>query len=1023
MAEELCTGWFRIVVGSLEVEECKSAIMMEGLKKRTRKAFGIRKKEKGDKDNDSTGSPDRDGGSQKKANGAAVNGFSGEIDWDRYNTPTVDDEGYSLRPDEEEGPGSAGPKPPKEHFFSSSESEGEEDHRKKFKIKIKPLPSESANCLAPSVDELKASIGNIALSPSPLRSSPRRSPGLMNKDCSEEIQVARPRRSAPIAAPTLAAPVLQAPRSKKSPAVPLPEKEPAPGPAPVPEDATALFGPPLETAFREQKTEVGISEQVVCDVWGAPLPESESLSPDFSFTRTFSTGTPPPLLPKNVPTSPPPTSSPSADAAELSVSTEGSERKTSIPNLDNIFGPAEPSAFGEESADKWVCFSEELAASERPPPPKDPAPPLSTSPAPPEDPPASPVPTSPLPSEDPSPSLPPLPTSPPPQEEPFSSLPTSETPTEEPALRLPTVPPVPKDPTPPPTPLPPKDHTPHPTPLPTIVPPLDPPPSIAPVPPIPSPPSVAPVPPAVPSPPKARTPVSPTSPPGHAIVDEPSRTIAPPLVFVEEERKNPEGAAPPVPPAPSNEGLVETAASPKAVGQVSRAAPPPPPPPTYRAVVSSPGPTTEGMGSGASSPARPATPSAPSAVFSSPTPPPPPPRPTSRPKLPPGKPSKGDMSRPFSPPGSHSSSPPSIAPVALARAESTSSISSNNSLSAATTPTVGKNLTLSVSEDDAFVDKLPTFGRPFDSLAENDQPSLVWFDRGKFYLTFEGCSRGPSPLTMGAQDTLPVAAAFTETVNAFFKGANPNKCVVKITGEMVLSFPAGITRHFANNPSPAVLTFSITHYSWLEHVLPNPQLLCCDTATTPNPDCKTFWVNMPNLMTHLKKVAEQKPQATYYNVDMLKYQVSAQGLTSTPLNLAASWRCEPTSTDLRIDYKYNGGSMTTPVALNNVQFLIPVDGGVTKLLAVLPPAAWNAEQQRILWKIPDISQKSENGGIGSLLARFQLSEGPSKPSPLAVQFTSEGSTLSGCDIELAGPGYRFSLIKKRFAAGKYLADN
>ncbi|KAI4828356.1 hypothetical protein KUCAC02_022452 [Chaenocephalus aceratus] len=55
---------------------------------------------------------------------------------------------------------------------------------------------------------------------------------------------------------------------------------------------------------------------------------------------------------------------------------------------------------------------------------------------------------------------------------------------------------------------------------------------------------------------------------------------------------------------------------------------------------------------------------------------------------------------------------------------------------------------------------------------------------------------------------------------------------------------------------------------------------------------------------------------------------------------------------------------------------------------------------------------------------FQLTEGPSKPAPLAVQFTSEGSILSGCDIELAGPGgYRFSLIKKRFAAGKYLADN
>ncbi|KAG9343413.1 hypothetical protein JZ751_013577, partial [Albula glossodonta] len=355
--------------------------------------------------------------------------------------------------------------------------------------------------------------------------------------------------------------------------------------------------------------------------------------------------------------------------------------------------------------------------------------------------------------------------------------------------------------------------------------------------------------------------------------------------------------------------------------------------------------------------------------------------------------------RPFSPP-INSSSPPPFAP--LARAESTSSISSANSLSAATTPTVGKELSLSVSDDDSVVDKLPTFER------SPEMPT--------------GCSRGPSPLTMGAQDSLPVAAAFTETVNAYFKGADPSKCVVKITGEMVLSFPAGITRHFANNPSPAVLTFSITNYSRLEHVLPNPQLLCCDTTQT-SPNSKEFWVNMPNLMTHLKKVSDQKPQATYYNVDMLKYQVSALGIQATPLNLAVSWKCDPTSTDLRIDYKYNGEAMTTPTPLNNVQFLVPVDGGVTKLQAVLPPAAWNAEQQRILWKIPDISHKSENGGVGSLLSRFTLTGGPSNPAPLAVQFTSEGSTLSGCGIELVGAGYRFSLIKKRFAAGKYLAEN
>ncbi|XP_026637774.1 SH3-containing GRB2-like protein 3-interacting protein 1 isoform X11 [Microtus ochrogaster] len=668
--------------------------MMEGLKKRTRKAFGIRKKEK---DTDSTGSPDRDGmqgnkkaqktqllltscfwlralsltlsqqpspheppyhskaecareggkKASKKSNGAP-NGFYAEIDWERYNSPELDEEGYSIRPEE---PGSTKGK----HFYSSSESEEEEESHKKFNIKIKPLQSKDVLKNAATVDELKASIGNIALSPSPVRKSPRRSPGAIKRNLSSE-EVARPRRSTPT--PELT--------SKKPP-----------------DDTLALaplFGPPLESAFDEQKTEVLLDQP---EIWGSGQPVNPSMeSPKLA--RPFPTGTPPPLPPKSVPATPPRTGSP------ITVAT------------------------------------------------------------------------------------------------------------------------------------------------------------------------------------------------------------------------------------------------------------------------------------GASSPARPATPLVPCST----TPPPPPPRPPSRPKLPPGKPGVGDMARPFSPP-IHSSSPPPIAP--LARAESTSSISSTNSLSAATTPTVGS-------------------------------------------------SRGPSPLTMGAQDTLPVAAAFTETVNAYFKGADPSKCIVKITGEMVLSFPAGITRHFANNPSPAALTFRVINSSRLEHVLPNPQLLCCDN-TQNDANTKEFWVNMPNLMTHLKKVSEQKPQATYYNVDMLKYQVSAQGIQSTPLNLAVNWRCEPASTDLRIDYKYNTDAMTTAVALNNVQFLVPIDGGVTKLQAVLPPAVWNAEQQRILWKIPDISQKSENGGVGSLLARFQLSEGPSKPSPLVVQFTSEGSTLSGCDIELVGAGYRFSLIKKRFAAGKYLADN
>uniref|UniRef100_A0A8C3BYD1 F-BAR domain only protein 2 n=1 Tax=Cairina moschata TaxID=8855 RepID=A0A8C3BYD1_CAIMO len=296
----------------------------------------------------------------------------------------------------------------------------------------------------------------------------------------------------------------------------------------------------------------------------------------------------------------------------------------------------------------------------------------------------------------------------------------------------------------------------------------------------------------------------------------------------------------------------------------------------------------------------------------------PPPRPASRPKLSTGKLSGiNEIPRPFSPPLTSNSSPPPTAP--LARAESISSISSSASLSAANTPTVG-------------------------------------------------VSRGPSPVSLGNQDTLPVAVALTESVNAYFKGADPT-----------------------NDQSQS------------------------DSST------RDFWMNMQAITVYLKKLSEQNPSASYYNVDVLKYQVSSNGIQSTPLNLATYWKCNASTTDVRVDYKYNPESMNVPSMLSNVQVVVPVDGGVTNMQS-LPPAKWNADQMKACWKISSISEKSENGGSGSLRAKFELSEGPSKPATLAVQFISEGSTLSGVDVELVGTGYRLSLLKKRFATGRYMAD-
>ncbi|XP_055058910.2 SH3-containing GRB2-like protein 3-interacting protein 1 isoform X1 [Misgurnus anguillicaudatus] len=855
--------------------------MMQGLKKRTRKAFGIRKKEK---DTDSTGSPDKE--RSKKANGAP-NGFYGEIDWDRYNSPDVDDEGYSVKPGEQ-----GGTPPTVKTYCSSSESEGEEEHGKKFKIKIKPLTANSGNCTVSTMDELKASVGTLAISPSPLCQ--------MKRNLSSE-EIARPRRSTP-----------------------TPTTTPGPGSDTPREHSSAFFGPPFETNFEAHNSEVFMVEP---EMWCQSSPISSCV-----LSRSLPTGAPPPLPPKNIPVTPPGRSSSSVESSgyySVVPSVRGDRSSSvyqdaqlsdpvggaSMPDLDNVFGPVETPKSGSDMVQcSWVSFTKGSPA--RPPPPDEPAPspPLSSSPAdsPPSSPPSSPV------------NLPPPSSSPPPLH------------------------PIPPPDSPPPL---------HPIPPPDSPPP--PPPSESPLSPLPLPSCF--------QLPEAELchefPITPSS-PGLPFLppDHPPHGSSP-LALRDDNRRTPELSG-------MREEFAMFGTSPKDIAAGGfRGTPPPLPPPTYRSVVGSPGP-----GSGRSSPARACTPlSAGSPI------PPLPPRPSSRPKLPPGKPSLAELARPFSPP-IQSWSPPPFAP--LARAESTSSISSVTSLSAASTPTLGRELNLSLSV----------------------------------------CSRGPSPLTIGPQDTLPVAAAFTETISAYFKGADPTKCLVKITGEMVLSFPAGITRHFSSHPSPPVLTFTISQYNRLEQVLPNPQLLCWDT-TPPTGDSKEFWVNMTSLMSHLKKVAEQRPQATYYNVDMLKYQVSTQGIQSTPLNLAVSWRGDASCTDLRIDYKYNAEAMPVPTPLTNIHFMAAVDGGVNKLQAMLPPATWNPDTQKIAWKVTELSQKSENGGVGALLARFQLADGPSKPSQLSVQFSSEGSTLSGCDFQLVGAGYRLSLVKKRFSAGKYLADN
>ncbi|XP_043256671.1 F-BAR domain only protein 2 isoform X3 [Colletes gigas] len=284
-----------------------------------------------------------------------------------------------------------------------------------------------------------------------------------------------------------------------------------------------------------------------------------------------------------------------------------------------------------------------------------------------------------------------------------------------------------------------------------------------------------------------------------------------------------------------------------------------------------------------------------------------------------------------------------------------------------------------------------------------------------------GSSRGPSPLTIGLADTIPLAVAFHEIVHSYFRGTDETRCQVKLSGDMMLSFPAGIVAVLANNPSPAKLTFRVRNSNRLEKLFPNNQLVSMD-ATQTTVDSTIFEFNMSALTTLLRKQAEQNPTASYFNVDILKYQIKCkEGAGSCPFQLVAYWKCETTHTDLKIDYKYNSRAMASPSPLLNLHVAAPIDGGF-KSLNSKPQAQWLPDTNRVLWKFTELSQHSEDNGVGSLKARVELAHGPGNQGTIFTQFNCEGTTLSGVEFELLGPGYRLSLVKRRFVSGKYICD-
>lgn len=77
----------------------------------------------------------------------------------------------------------------------------------------------------------------------------------------------------------------------------------------------------------------------------------------------------------------------------------------------------------------------------------------------------------------------------------------------------------------------------------------------------------------------------------------------------------------------------------------------------------------------------------------------------------------------------------------------------------------------------------------------------------------------------------------------------------------------------------------------------------CDRrdVTQATADSTLFEFNMSALTSLLRRQAEQNPTASYFNVDILKYQIkNRDGAGSCPFQIVAYWKCNATSTDLKV---------------------------------------------------------------------------------------------------------------------------
>lgn len=141
--------------------------------------------------------------------------------------------------------------------------------------------------------------------------------------------------------------------------------------------------------------------------------------------------------------------------------------------------------------------------------------------------------------------------------------------------------------------------------------------------------------------------------------------------------------------------------------------------------------------------------------------------------------------------------------------------------------------------------------------------------------------------------------------------------------------------------------FQIDKFFQSKHIIPSVitgngltnDVLFCSESSFKADTCHEFEFNMHSLITYLKQRHGSAPSSPFFNLHVLQYEVRVDAnLGSVPLILQSYWKCQPSQTDIVVQYNYNP-SCPVSAPLLNLHFSTQVDGEVTQA-QLKPEGSW-----------------------------------------------------------------------------------